>query len=130
MEDLRYEVDGPVARLTIDRPERRNAMSFGVMQGLREGVAAAKADDQPKPTDTAKANDDEPKSTESAKANDDDEASDEPKGRKKNAGKVLARIMDELGDGDGPVKIKRNGKKCSVRVPYVDMVVAVPCDKD
>ena len=45
MDDLRYEVDGPVARLTIDRPERRNAMSFEVMQGLREGVAAARADD-------------------------------------------------------------------------------------
>ena len=45
MDDLRYEVDGPVARLTIDRPERRNAMSFEVMQGLRDGVAAAKADD-------------------------------------------------------------------------------------
>ena len=82
-------------------------------------------DDEPK---AAKV--DEPKSTETAKANDDDEASDEPKGRKKNTGKVLARIMDELGDGDGPVKIKRNGKKCTVRVPYVDMVVAVPCDND
>jgi uncharacterized protein (DUF2147 family) len=81
--------------------------------------------DEPKAAKT----DDEPKSTESAKAND-DEASDEPKGGKKNTGKVLARIMDELGDGDGPVKIKRNGKKCTVRVPYVDMVVAVPCDKD
>jgi len=42
--EVRYEVDGPVARLTIDRPERRNAMSFAVMQGLRDGVAAAKAD--------------------------------------------------------------------------------------
>jgi uncharacterized protein (DUF2147 family) len=94
-----------------------------------KAVKAAKTDDEPKSTDTAKANDDEPKSTESAKAND-DEASDEPKGGKKNTGKVLARIMDELGDGDGPVKIKRNGKKCTVRVPYVDMVVAVPCDKD
>jgi uncharacterized protein (DUF2147 family) len=73
---------------------------------------------------------DEPKPTETAKASDDEEASDAPKGRKKNAGKVLARIMDELGDGDGPVKVKRNGKKCTVRVPYVDMVVAVPCDKD
>ena len=94
-------------------------------------AASEKAkDDEPKSTETAKANDDEPKSTESAKANDDDGASDEPKGKKKNAGKVIARLMDELGDGDGPVKIKRNGKKCTVRVPYVDMVVAVPCDKD
>ena len=46
MSEVRYEVEGPVARLTIDRPERRNAMSFPVMQGLRDGVAAAKADDR------------------------------------------------------------------------------------
>src|SRR6478672_1137897 len=45
MADVRYEVEGSVARATIDRPERRNAMSFGVMEGLRESVAAAKADD-------------------------------------------------------------------------------------
>jgi enoyl-CoA hydratase/carnithine racemase len=36
---------GAVARVTIDRPERRNAMSFGVVQGLRDAVAEAKADD-------------------------------------------------------------------------------------
>src|SRR2546427_1624781 len=45
MTDVRYEVMGSVARVTIDRPERRNAMSFGVMEGLRDSVAAAKADD-------------------------------------------------------------------------------------
>src|SRR6266571_1433669 len=45
MSDVRYEVVGSIARVTIDRPERRNAMSFGVMEGLRDSVAAAKADD-------------------------------------------------------------------------------------
>jgi enoyl-CoA hydratase/carnithine racemase len=45
MTDVRYEVAGPVARVTIDRPERRNAMSFGVMQELRDAVRDAKADD-------------------------------------------------------------------------------------
>ena len=45
MEDVRYEVDGAVARITIDRAERRNAMSFTVMSGLREAFALAKADD-------------------------------------------------------------------------------------
>jgi enoyl-CoA hydratase len=45
MSDVRYEVAGAVARVTIDRPERRNAMSFGVMEGLRDAAAAAKADD-------------------------------------------------------------------------------------
>ena len=45
MSDVRYEVAGPVARVTIDRPERRNAMSYGVMKGLQDAVARAKADD-------------------------------------------------------------------------------------
>jgi hypothetical protein len=37
--------------------------------------------------------------------------------------------MDELGDGDGPVKIKRSGKTCKVDAPFVG-VVSFPCDKD
>lgn len=44
MQDVRYEVEGHVARVTIDRPERRNAMSFTVMEGLRESMARARAD--------------------------------------------------------------------------------------
>src|SRR6478736_6931162 len=43
--EVLYDVDGAVARVTINRPERRNSMSYGVMQGLRDAVAAAKADD-------------------------------------------------------------------------------------
>lgn len=45
MAELLYEVDGPVGRITINRPERRNAMSFEVMAGLRDSLAAARADD-------------------------------------------------------------------------------------
>jgi enoyl-CoA hydratase/carnithine racemase len=45
MADVRYEVEGAVARATIDRPERRNSMSFDVMEGLRRAVAQARADD-------------------------------------------------------------------------------------
>lgn len=44
-EHVRYEADAPVATITIDRPERRNAMSFAVMQGLRDAVARAADDD-------------------------------------------------------------------------------------
>lgn len=42
-----YETDGlqGPARLTINRPERRNALSWEVVAALREGVAAAAADD-------------------------------------------------------------------------------------
>jgi enoyl-CoA hydratase/carnithine racemase len=42
--EVRYEVDGAVARVTIDRPERRNAMSFGVMQGLLDSMRRARDD--------------------------------------------------------------------------------------
>ena len=45
MEQVRYEVDGAVARITIDRPERHNAMSFQVMQELGESIELAKTDD-------------------------------------------------------------------------------------
>ena len=37
--------------------------------------------------------------------------------------------MDELGDGDGPVKLKRSGKTCKVDAPFVG-VVSFPCDGD
>ncbi len=43
--DVRYEVSGPVARLTIDRPEKRNSLSWTVMTELRQAFAAAKSDD-------------------------------------------------------------------------------------
>ena len=43
-EDLRYEVDGPVARLTIDREAQRNALSWGLVVEMRRALAAAKAD--------------------------------------------------------------------------------------
>jgi enoyl-CoA hydratase/carnithine racemase len=43
--EVLYAVEHGVARVTINRPERRNAMSYGVMRGLRDAVAAAKSDD-------------------------------------------------------------------------------------
>ena len=36
--------DGPVLTLTINRPERRNAMTWEVVSGIREHLARAKAD--------------------------------------------------------------------------------------
>jgi len=42
--ELEYEVVDGVARATINRPERRNAMSFEVMSGLRDAVARARDD--------------------------------------------------------------------------------------
>jgi enoyl-CoA hydratase/carnithine racemase len=44
-DEVLYEVSGPIARVTINRPDRRNAMSYEVMQGLREAMATARADD-------------------------------------------------------------------------------------
>ena len=39
-----YRVDGRVARVTIDRPERRNALAPATVAGLREAVGRAGAD--------------------------------------------------------------------------------------
>ena len=44
--DVRYEVDGHIARLTIDREARRNALSWTVMTELRAALAEAKRDPQ------------------------------------------------------------------------------------
>jgi enoyl-CoA hydratase/carnithine racemase len=43
-EEVLYEARDAIARVTINRPERRNAMSYGVMQGLRDAMATARAD--------------------------------------------------------------------------------------
>ncbi|HEX9712217.1 MAG TPA: enoyl-CoA hydratase-related protein [Actinomycetota bacterium] len=43
-ETVRYTIDGPVARATIDRPEKRNALNIEVMQDLRAAFARARAD--------------------------------------------------------------------------------------
>jgi enoyl-CoA hydratase/carnithine racemase len=43
-EEILYEVRDHVARITINRPERRNAMSWGVISGIRQRVEEAKVD--------------------------------------------------------------------------------------
>jgi enoyl-CoA hydratase/carnithine racemase len=43
-EDLLAARDGPVLTLTINRPDRRNAMTWEVIAGLREHLARAKSD--------------------------------------------------------------------------------------
>ena len=48
MSAVRYELDGPVAWLTIDRPETRNCLSAEVRQGLWDGVHRFNADDDAK----------------------------------------------------------------------------------
>ena len=45
MAEFEYSVAGGIARMTINRPERRNSLSFEVMQGLRDAIARARADD-------------------------------------------------------------------------------------
>ncbi len=42
---MRIAVAAGVATIVIDRPERRNAMTFAVMQGLLDALAVARADD-------------------------------------------------------------------------------------
>lgn len=43
--EVLYAADGRVATVTVNRPERRNALSWDVVKGLRAAVAEAKADD-------------------------------------------------------------------------------------
>ncbi len=43
-DELLSELRGPVLHLTINRPERRNAMNPAVLQGLRDGIERGSAD--------------------------------------------------------------------------------------
>ena len=43
-EPVRYAVEGSVARLTLDSPHNRNALSTALVQGLHQGFASAAAD--------------------------------------------------------------------------------------
>ena len=43
-DELLYDVADGVGRLTINRPERRNALSWPVMTGMRDALARAKTD--------------------------------------------------------------------------------------
>ena len=43
-DQLRYEVDGQTARITINRPEQRNALTWDVVAAMRACLAAAGAD--------------------------------------------------------------------------------------
>jgi uncharacterized protein (DUF2147 family) len=91
---------------------------------------AAKPGASDKPS-VAKSDADAPKAdakkSDMAKADPSDDYEDAPPAGGK--GKVIARIMDELENGDGPVKLRRNGKTCKVTAPYVG-VISFPCDKD
>ncbi len=43
--DVRYEVSGGIARLTIDRPEKLNALSWGTWSEIENAIALANDDD-------------------------------------------------------------------------------------
>jgi 2-(1,2-epoxy-1,2-dihydrophenyl)acetyl-CoA isomerase len=43
--NIRYEVDDRVATITIDRPEKRNAMTYAVLREFHEAVARASDDE-------------------------------------------------------------------------------------
>jgi enoyl-CoA hydratase/carnithine racemase len=42
--DIRYEVDDPVALITLDRPDKLNALTYQMLADIREAVDAAAAD--------------------------------------------------------------------------------------
>ena len=45
-DEVLYERSGGMARVTINRPQRRNAMTWDVIRALRDAVAAAKLDEE------------------------------------------------------------------------------------
>jgi uncharacterized protein (DUF2147 family) len=79
------------------------------------------------PAKDAPAKADEPQPRDTAKAEPEDEGNDAGSGP--DGKEVIAGILKELESGDGPVKLKRNGKTCKVTAPFVG-VVTFPCDGD
>ena len=45
LEHLRYETDGPIATITLDRPERLNAITGQTMAEIGEALARLAADE-------------------------------------------------------------------------------------
>jgi 2-(1,2-epoxy-1,2-dihydrophenyl)acetyl-CoA isomerase len=43
--DIRYEVEGGVARLTLNKPEKLNALSWGTWSEIENAIASANSDD-------------------------------------------------------------------------------------
>jgi len=62
-----------------------------------------------------------------AKADPDADENDEPRSGGKGR-RFAAQLLDKLESGDGPVQLKRSGKTCRLRAPYVDISFA--CDRD
>lgn len=46
MSTIRYEVEDRIATITIDRPEKRNAMSYAILAEFHEAIARAGEDDE------------------------------------------------------------------------------------
>ena len=56
-----------------------------------------------------------------------DEQDDE--GAPRRRGRIMARIMERLESGDGPVKLRRSGATCRLDVPYAGEI-EFPCKRD
>jgi hypothetical protein len=113
--------------------KKSDAIELNTAKSESDDVDNGKSDkakakpDKPATSETAKTEPAKPEAKDKTTANADteDDANDEPKGKK--GGKVVARLMEELESGDGPVKLKRSGKTCKVTAPFVG-VVTFPCD--
>ena len=44
MNHIRYSVDDGIATITIDRPEKRNAMTYAILAEFHAAIASASAD--------------------------------------------------------------------------------------
>jgi len=54
---------------------------------------------------------------------------EDDEGAPRKRGRIMARIMERLESGDGPVKLRRSGKTCRLDVPYAGEI-EFPCKRD
>jgi len=123
----------PEATAKADAPASATGDKPGPVQldAAKSDAEAAKGDKDK--ANIAKSDPSAGPSAPAAKADETDRATtaedegDAPRGG--NGRKVVARLMEELESGDGPVKLRRSGKTCKVTAPFVG-VISFPCDGD
>jgi len=143
------EPDNKVPRASGAKPEQHDAQNPVRLNGPQAdrstdtkpntgapgtGAAEASKPDAPKP-DALKGNGAAPDGSKSAKgepakpdatARTEDE---DDEGVPRRRGRIMARIMESLESGDGPVKLRRSGRICRLDVPYAGEI-QFPCKRD
>jgi len=112
----------PLNRPDADRSTGTKPSSAAPATDASKPEASKRGDTAPAGSKAAKAAPSKPNDTVRAGVEDDE-------GAPRQRGRIMARIMERLESGDGPVKLRRSGKTCRLDVPYAGEI-EFPCKRD